>query len=303
MPSAKQELDPILQTLLKDSSVKTLRKSLEDLGRSIGDSIFRQRLANESGGNSCSLVTKRHALSLLWQNILSVSMRAIKVLMRSNKPQSLEYIQFSKILSCFAPSEVMEQDIRPRLSLEMLGKVRVFAFSLFLNETSVAAFETDLFKILLSVCSRSDFVGTFRPDDFDDLMDILEPRIDVELSIENNCTFETVEVAAKTLEALITTTYFVGISMHDHIAECIMWIARRCKACFQSATGRNANTTAQASFTLIRTATLFLKNEPDLSIGPLSIYGSSILGTVRRLYGISNRSEKDVIVDFLSAYM
>ena len=306
MSSAKSEIDPILQTLLQDNTAKTLRKSLEQLGGLVSDSSFRQRLAAESGGPGSSIVLKRHALSLVWQNAIRIAMRAIQVML--SKPQRVEYAQFAKVLTSLSQADVMEKDIRPRLSLEILSKARMFSIRLFKEDTVVQAAEDDLFKILVAICSRTDFVGVFRPDDLDDIMDILEPRLDVEQSLECEYSFEVVEAAARTLESLITTTTTIGISMHDHIGDCICWIARRCKAFVKVESGdvktdAIGNTSQQAALSLLRTATLLMRTEPENSIGPLKTYGGAMLGITRRMYPKIRGAEKDVIVDFLTAYL
>jgi hypothetical protein len=308
MSTAKSEIDPILHTLLHENSAKTLRISLEQLGGLVCDISFRQRLAAESGGPGSSIVLKRHALSLVWQNIIRVAMRAIQVLQLTQKPQGVEYAQFAKLFTSLSQPDVMGKDIRPRLSLEILGKVRIFVVALFKEHTVVQAADKDLFKILVAICSRTDFVGVFRPDDLDDIMDILEPRLDVEQSLECNYNFETVEAAALTLEAFITTTTTIGISMHDHIGECIMWIARRCKSYVMMESGNfetdgNWNTSHQTAFALLRTATLLMRTEPDHAISPLNTYGSAMLGIVRRMYPKISGAEMDVIIEFLTAYL
>lgn len=309
MSTAKSEIDPILHSLLHENAAKTLRKSLEQLGGLVSDINFRQRLAAESGGDGSSIVLKRHALSLVWQNVIRIAMRAILVLQSTQKHQSVEYSQFAKLWTSFSQSDVMEKDVRPRLSLEILGKVRVFVIGLFKEHTIVQAADEDLFKILIAVCSRTDFVGVFRPDDLDDIMDILEPRLDVEQSLEYDYSIETVEAAARTLEAFITTTTTIGISMHDHIGECIMWIARRCKSYVKKEsegvkTDGIGNTSHQTAMALLRTATLLMRTEPDHAIGPLHAYGGAMLGITRRMYRPQlSGAEKDAIIEFLTAYL
>ena len=307
MRTAKSEIDPILHTLVHNKTATTLRKSLEQLGELVSHSSFRQRLSVESGGPGSSIVLKRHALSLVWQNVIRVAMRAIDVL-GTKKPQSVEYAQFARVLTSLSQADAMEKDIRPRLSLEVLAKVRAFFIQLFKKHNVVQAAEVDLFNILIAICSRCDFVGVFGPDDLDDIMEILEPRLDVEQSLDCKYRSEVIEAAARTLEALITTTTTIGISMHDHIGECIMWIARRCKSFVKVEsgdvkTGATGNTSPQTALTLLRTATLLMRSEPDHSIGPLKSYGSAMLGIIRSMYPKTSEAGKDVIVDFLTAYL
>lgn len=308
MRTAKQELDPVLNSLLQENGVKTLRKSLDQLGGLVSDSSFRQRLAAESGGQGSSIVLKRRALSLVWKNVLSIAIRAIKVLFKTRKPQRMEFALFAKLLTSLSQADAVEKDIRPMLSLEILGKVRMFAISLFTEHEVVKTCEEELFKILIAICSRRDFVGIFRPDDFDDIMDILEPRLDVEQSIECGFTFDIVEAASRTLETLITTTISIGISMHDHVAECIMWIARRCKSHVRAESGgirtdTEDNTLQQTVFTLLRTATMLMRSEPDHAIGPLKTYGHAMLGIARRMYRKVSGVDKDAIIEFITGYM
>ena len=300
MKTAKQDIDSLLHILLKEKTVQALRKGLDQLVKLMKFKPFRHRLAAESGGKASSVVLKRQALSLLWQNILSVAVHALKVL-KTKKPQSLEYSLFAQLLTSYSLGDVTEKDVRPRLSLEVLGKVRDFAFSLFKEDKIVDVAESDLFQILHAICSRRDFVGIFRPGHFDEIMDILEPRLDVEKSQEHGFDFQTVQAAAQTLNVLVTTSATIGISMHDHVAECMMWVARRCKAYVKKEA--DDQTSQEAAIALLRTATTLMRSEPDHAIGPLRTYGNVMMGIARRMYQKTAGADKDAVIGYLTAHM
>jgi hypothetical protein len=301
MVTAKSQVDAILVKMMKknnkDPSVKDVRNGVLQLLQLFKRETFRAKLAEEAG-NSSVVAIKRKAVSLLWKNVLFVAMYAIKSIW-SKKPQPEEYEYFSSLLMIYSPSaDSDESDVHPRLSLEIIGKVKDFAFSTFEHDSILEVAESKILQMLLSICSRSDFVGAFRRDDFEAIMDILEPRLDVTKAREENLSRDTVEAAAKLLEALIKTSAALGISMHDHISECMYWATQRCLDHVK--TDHTTRTTAVTMFKMISTV---MRSEPDQAIGPLGIYGGRMLSVARQLFSLVDDADREALIDYLIAHL
>lgn len=309
MKTAKNQVDAALSQMMsksnksKEPAAKSVRSGLIKLVQLFTRRSFRLKLAAESGGGTSSVVLKEEALSVLWKSVLSVAMVAIKSLW-SKKPEIGEYQQFSNLLSIYSPSdESDDSDLRPRLSLETIGKVRDFVLDLFNQEKIVEAAESELLLILTTICSRRDYVGVFRLGDFDDVMEILELRLDVQTAEEYGVPFKVVEASAGLFEALINTCTTIGISMHDHFAECMFWVAQRCEAYVAGTANASRDMPQKTMILLLRAVASLMRFEPDQAIGPLGKYGKKMLGVARRIYACTDGANKEAVVGYLTAHL
>lgn len=299
MRTAKQEVDQIFQCL-ENPKVAEVRKGIQKLSALFGSSSFRERLANESGGNGASIVLKRLGLSTIWELSFRFSIQAIKFLASKKKIESSEYKSFQTLLEIFGQDHDSELDLRPRLSLEVGGKVKDFVIGyLFGSDHIVDAVEEPLILVLKALCSKREFVGIFKPSDLDEIMDILEPRLSVDSSSGYHTERTVIESSAQLLDRLVETCVDIGISMHNHAAECLSWASRRC----HSFCGKEGETSQKAVTLLIKAATKLIRSEPEHAIGPMRNCGLEMMKYAKSNYAKSSGPDKDAVVEYLMAHL
>lgn len=298
MRCAKDEIDVVLKILMKSNNARDLRTAMQKLVQLFRNTSFRKRLTDESGGGVSSIAVKRQAISILWKNVFDFSMLALKNL-RTKKCEAQEYKTFSELLQNHGYEGANTSNIRPCLPLTTINKIREFVFELFDNEVILDVAEKELFMIASSMCSNKQFIGAFRPTDFDALMDLFESRLDIGKAQDCNISSMIVLEAAKTLQQLIRTTKAIGISMHDHFSECFAWISQRCRSYLAG----DKDTSQTVTTSLLATATILMKSEPEHAIGPIRVGGNIMLAFARRLYALKDQNGKNIAVEYILAHL
>lgn len=281
-------------------NVTEARRSLQKLVTNFKNTSFRQQLAAESGGGKgASRPRKQEALSLIWNlTIVSVpnAFKKLKV--------EQDYKSFANLLTCYCYSQDDDSDLLPRLKKETLAKIRDFVVGLFQDGKIIEVAENELLAILQAMCSRRDFVGTFSTNDFDAVLDIIEPCLNLSDKHPPVPT-QIVDSAAKALEHLVNTSVAIGITMLPHIRELTEWAVARCEHYLQQdmQEERSHETSETTAVTLLKIVAMLMRNEPEPAITTLQEHGRCLVSISKKLYARTSGANKDAVIGYLTAHL
>lgn len=281
---------------LSGKNVTQTRKSLQKLVTNFKNISFRQQLAAESGGKGASRARKQEALSFIWNltiNLVPVAFKKLKL--------QQDYKNFANLLTCYSQDD--DSDLLPRLKKETLSKTRAFVVELFRDGKIVGVAEDELLAILQAMCSRRDFVGTFSPNHFNDVLDIIEPCLN--LSDKHEPVLgQTVDLAAKALEHLVNTSVAIGISMLPHIEEVTEWVVARGEHYLKDMQEEGSHETWETTaVTLLKIVAMLMRTEPDSAIAPVQKHGRRLVSLSKKLYARTSGANKDAAIGYLTAHL
>lgn len=306
------EIRRLADDLRKETRVRARRDLGIALHNRLKDETTLRKLAVEATPDETnwpeedSVAARRsRALSGMWSAVVQGAINVPESILAAKKVKLTEHdvkLPYQMLVACDKSKEILAD---PSIAIPMLSRKTVrglmkYSLAFLGDDEAVTVGRHELLKTLTLLCSRSEYVGSFKyHNDFASILEELNAYLSHEVADEHPPYFEE---AAEALANLFSTTECLGIQMHIFIND----TTHRISAVIESYLNdprKMDRPQSPALLHLYRTLASMLSTHPDHSVGPMTRFGRSIIRHARKCYPKARNAFKTSLNSFLLALL